>query len=473
MDLETRVEDSYQPTDGMVEEAQRGLDWRSEYNRGGTAIGIARARDIVNRKNLPIDTWRRIKAFFDRHEIDKQGEGFTPDEDGYPSNGRIAWALWGGDAGYSRAEAIVEAANNALEENKEVPALVVSEAAPESEHLSERATCPVATQDVAVNLANRQTAIDEANYGPLDPALPNEEYWQAKADQFDDSVEAAKAARCGNCAAFIKTPEMLDCISEGLDNPDDAYAVIAAGDLGYCEVFDFKCASSRTCDAWIAGGPVEEQTYEEEVVEEPVARNAAWIADDTEERRVGYLTNAELRADGDGSTLVGYAAMFDSPSEDLGGFTERIAPGAFKRTLGMDADVRLLFDHEGLPLARSKSGTLSLEEDDLGLKVEAALDPNSPVARSVISAVQRGDIDQMSFAFRTVSDSWSADRSLRTLEEVQLFDVSVVTYPAYEATMAAIRSRQPSEEEVVVPPKVFSKRLAAETDYLELSRKRS
>ena len=65
-------------------------------------------------------------------------------------------------------------------------------------------------------------------------------------------------------AAFIKTPEMLDCIAEGLDNPDDAYSVIAAGDLGYCEVFDFKCASSRTCDAWIAGGPVEKQTYEEE-----------------------------------------------------------------------------------------------------------------------------------------------------------------------------------------------------------------
>jgi HK97 family phage prohead protease len=160
--------------------------------------------------------------------------------------------------------------------------------------------------------------------------------------------------------------------------------------------------SEHLSERVITGGlPVTEETatIEEEVVEEPVARSAAWIADDTEERRVGYLINAELRSDGDGSTLVGYAAMFDSPSEDLGGFTERIAPGAFKRTLGMDADVRLLFDHEGLPLARSKSGTLSLEEDNLGLKVEAALDPNSPVARSVISAVQRGDIDQMSFAF--------------------------------------------------------------------------
>ena len=94
--------------------------------------------------------------------------------------------------------------------------------------------------------------------------------------------------------------------------------------------------SEHLSERVITGGlPVTEETatIEEEVVEEPVARSAAWIADDTEERRVGYLTNAELRADGDGSTLVGYAAMFDSPSEDLGGFTERIAPGAFKRTL--------------------------------------------------------------------------------------------------------------------------------------------
>ena len=114
---------SFQPTDAMVKEAQSGLDWRRKYGRGGTEIGIARARDIANRRNLPIETWRRVKAFFDRHEIDKQGKGFTPDEDGYPSNGRIAWALWGGDAGYSRAKAIVKTANNALERNKKVPVL--------------------------------------------------------------------------------------------------------------------------------------------------------------------------------------------------------------------------------------------------------------------------------------------------------------------------------------------------------------
>lgn len=89
----------FTPTQAMVDEAQQGLDWRAEYNRGGTEIGVARARDIINRRNFTPETIRRTVSFFARHEIDKEGEGFTQDEDGYPSAGRIAWALWGGDAG--------------------------------------------------------------------------------------------------------------------------------------------------------------------------------------------------------------------------------------------------------------------------------------------------------------------------------------------------------------------------------------
>lgn len=92
-----------QPTEAMAAEAERGLEWRQEFNRGGTEVGVARARDIKNRKNLSPDTVRRIKSYFDRHEVDKQGEGFSPGEDGYPSAGRIAWALWGGDPGQSWA----------------------------------------------------------------------------------------------------------------------------------------------------------------------------------------------------------------------------------------------------------------------------------------------------------------------------------------------------------------------------------
>jgi cation transport regulator ChaB len=99
--------DSFKPTSGMVSEANRGLAWRDEFNRGGTAVGIARARDISGGKNLPMDTVKRMYSFFSRHEVDKQGEGFNQGEPGYPSNGRIAWALWGGDAGYSWSKSIV------------------------------------------------------------------------------------------------------------------------------------------------------------------------------------------------------------------------------------------------------------------------------------------------------------------------------------------------------------------------------
>ena len=98
---------SYKPTSGMKEEARKGLDWRKEHGRGGTAVGIARARDIVNGKNLSESTVKRMFSFFSRHEVDKKAEGFRPAEDGYPSNGRIAWALWGGDAGFSWSRKIV------------------------------------------------------------------------------------------------------------------------------------------------------------------------------------------------------------------------------------------------------------------------------------------------------------------------------------------------------------------------------
>lgn len=119
------------------------------------------------------------------------------------------------------------------------------------------AGCPVATRDIATNIANRQNAIDKANYGPLNPNEPNNDYWQAKADQFNGDVNAAKKALCGNCAAFNQTKAMLDCIAAGIGGTQkEEWDVIDAGDLGYCEFFDFKCAASRTCSAWVAGGPV-------------------------------------------------------------------------------------------------------------------------------------------------------------------------------------------------------------------------
>lgn len=93
----------FTPPAGVREEAQRGLDWRSEYGRGGTAVGVARARDLSNGTNISPETAKRMASYFARHEVDKQGEGWSPTQDGFPSAGRIAWALWGGDAGQAWA----------------------------------------------------------------------------------------------------------------------------------------------------------------------------------------------------------------------------------------------------------------------------------------------------------------------------------------------------------------------------------
>lgn len=108
----------FTPPAGVRKEAQKGLDWRKEFGRGGTAVGIARARDLSNGTTISPQTARRMKAYFDRHEVDKKGEGWSPGEPGFPSNGRIAWALWGSDAGWAWSRKLVEQMNAADEENR-------------------------------------------------------------------------------------------------------------------------------------------------------------------------------------------------------------------------------------------------------------------------------------------------------------------------------------------------------------------
>jgi hypothetical protein len=121
--------------------------------------------------------------------------------------------------------------------------------------------CPPATQDIQLNLKNRQNAIDNVGYGPLNPKEPNNEFWQEKADKWDTTPQEAKKSVCGNCVFFVRTPEMLECISTGIEqggsSAADADSSIDQAELGYCEALDFKCAASRTCNAWAVGGPIE------------------------------------------------------------------------------------------------------------------------------------------------------------------------------------------------------------------------
>lgn len=220
------------------------------------------------------------------------------------------------------------------------------------------------------------------------------------------------------------------------------------GDISNQRAITSGHAASRTEDT--------EQVMLTEMNEITLLPETHWCTKGGDERRIAY-TNLEMREDGDGTHFVGYAAIFDSPSEPMP-FIEYVKRGAFSKTINDGADVRLLINHEGVPLARSKSGTMTLIEDERGLKVMADLDPSNPDAARVMSAMRRGDISQMSFAFRTIQDKWSDDKMVRELREVQLFDVSVVTYPAYEQTIIELRNAMPAN--VTPPTTAISVRLA-------------
>jgi hypothetical protein len=126
-------------------------------------------------------------------------------------------------------------------------------------------SCPLATHNVKENLKNRDWAFQNVGYGPANPNEPNKSFWNDKAKEWNTTVEQAKTMRCGNCSAFIQTSEMIECIRKGIDAEKDSYAedVIDSAGLGYCELFDFKCAASRTCSAWLVGGPIDDSKVED------------------------------------------------------------------------------------------------------------------------------------------------------------------------------------------------------------------
>jgi HK97 family phage prohead protease len=255
---------------------------------------------------------------------------------------------------------------------------------------------------------------------------------------------------CGNCFFF----------NEDRQNED--------GTKAWCEKWDDFVDGGNYCNAWepdedddmddqepmsrmkaLANNLIARINNEESMTKEnkwlDVARAIALKIDgpQVESKEPEVRTNSvdfEVRAEGDGMTFTGYASVFNSPSEDLGGFVEYVAPGAFKRSLQSRNEVKLLWNHDsGEPLASLRGGTMQLFEDSVGLKVTAQL-PNTTRGRDIAELLRTKVIDSMSFGFNVIKDSWSRDGQTRTLESVRLFEVSVVSFPAYEATVAQVRS---------------------------------
>lgn len=146
--------------------------------------------------------------------------------------------------------------------------------------------------------------------------------------------------------------------------------------------------------------------------------------------------------------IVGYATVYEAPYEVLGGppwgWIETIARGAADKSVREQDDVYLFFDHEGLPLASTKAGSLTLESDKVGLYNRSTIDPRSTWSMEIVHRLESGDLDAMSFAFRVLRQEWNEDYTERRIFEVKLFDVSVVSFPANPATVVGLRSEPPA-----------------------------
>lgn len=361
------------PTEAMREEAQRGLDWRKEYGRGGTEVGVARARDIANNRDLSMDTVRRMNSYFARHEVDKQGEGFSQGEDGYPSAGRIAWALWGGDAGQSWARRLSEKEDNRMDKRAEADELSVGD---------------FVSWDSSGGSA----------------------YGQIRRIERDGTVNV---------------PDSSFTVKGTEDDPAALIMLYRENEEGYAATGQLVGHRFSTLTK------VQERKYGKNDDDKKKKRREARPA-----------ANIEIRAEDDGSISVeGYAAIFDEPTVIGGQWREQIAQGAFSDAIGRD-DVVFLVNHTGLPLARTRSGTLQLSQDERGLKMSALLDASDPDVRQILPKMRRGDLDKMSFAFMPTRQSWDDDQEMpvRTIQEAELFDVSIVTTPAYQGTEIGLRS---------------------------------
>ena len=368
------------PTQGMIDEAKKGKEWREEFGRGGTDVGLKTANMIINNGLTP-DRVTKMFSYLKRHEVDKQGEGFYPDQDGFPSAGRIAWALWSGDEGVKWSE---RKRKEIVEEEERV------------------------TKKIKTSLENK---VKDHNEDVKDSKKDwNTKVTYTKLEKVFDRGVGAYNTNPSSVRPTVKSPEQ--------------WALARVNSFLYALKNGKFRGGKHDTDLLPDNHPVVKKMKEE--------KN---INNNTMEKRI---FNIETRVDSteDGKDLVvGHASVYDSRSNNLGGFYEFIDRGAFTEELISNSDVRALINHDpNLILARNTSGTLKLTADERGLKYEFEM-PETSYGKDLAISMKRGDITQSSFAFTVAEDDWSTDadgNNIRTIKKIdRLYDVSPVTYPAY------------------------------------------
>jgi hypothetical protein len=385
------------------ENAQRALDFREENGTDcGTPVGWARANQLAGKETISDETLVRTYSFLSRAKTYDQGK-FT-DEDGKEICGSIMYAAWGGDEMLRWAERTIET----MEENK-----------------NERHIKSVVETDEEIVITFGKGEMEEAGYKDEERAEP-------------DALSVGDFVRW-NTSGGSAYGVIIQIERDGEIEADSGFKVNGTADDPAALIRIYRYSSEE--EAYIERKPALNVAHRFSTLEKfdaEVRSHKAII-----EKREFRMESAEY----EGETIRGYAAVYNSDSEWMGGFYEQIAKGAFDDV--MDNDTRAYFNHdENLLLGRVSSGTLRLSSDERGLYYEVDL-PNTSYAKDLVELMKRGDVNQSSFAFLIESDRWEErdGKTYRIIEKVsRLLDVSPVAQPAYPDATSELMMRKDTPE---------------------------
>lgn len=385
------------------ENAQRALDFREENGTDcGTPVGWARANQLAGKETISDETLVRTYSFLSRAKTYDQGK-FT-DEDGKEICGSIMYAAWGGDEMLRWAERTIET----MEENK-----------------NERHIKSVVETDEEIVITFGKGEMEEAGYKDEERAEP-------------DALSVGDFVRW-NTSGGSAYGVIIQIERDGELEADSGFKVNGTADDPAALIRIYRYSSEE--EAYIERKPALNVVHRFSTLEKfdaEVRSHKAII-----EKREFRMESAEY----EGQTIRGYAAVYNSDSEWMGGFYEQIAKGAFDEV--MDNDTRAYFNHdENLLLGRVSSGTLRLSSDERGLYYEVDL-PNTSYAKDLVELMKRGDVNQSSFAFLIDRDRWEErdGKTYRIIEKVsRLLDVSPVAQPAYPDATSELMMRKDTPE---------------------------